>query len=53
MDAIIVAVSHDQYKLMGKKNWMKMFNSKGVFIDVKSIANKEFFFDTTIQYWQL
>ena len=52
-DAVIIAVAHDEYKGIAKEQWQKMFNSNCVFIDVKSIYDKEFFADTGINYWRL
>jgi UDP-N-acetyl-D-galactosamine dehydrogenase len=52
-DAVILAVAHDDYKEFNKKQWQKMFNGKGVLIDVKSIYDKDFFTDTTINHWRL
>tara|TARA_B100000686_G_C16798760_1_gene984356 strand:+ start:395 stop:1684 length:1290 start_codon:yes stop_codon:yes gene_type:complete len=53
VDAVILAVAHDQYKSMHKKEWKKIFNDKGVFIDVKSIYEKDYFNDTNINHWRL
>ena len=52
-DAIIIAVVHDEYKSIAKKHWQKMFNSKGIFIDVKSIYPKDFFAGENILHWRL
>jgi len=53
VDAVILAVAHDQYKSMQKKEWKKIFNGKGVFIDVKSIYEKDYFNETSINHWRL
>lgn len=52
-DAVIVAVSHDDYKKIAKEKWQEMFNGSGVFIDVKSIYENNFFTDTNIIHWRL
>jgi UDP-N-acetyl-D-galactosamine dehydrogenase len=52
-DAVILAVAHDDYKEFNKEQWQKMFNSKGVFIDVKSIYPKDFFTGKNILHWRL
>ena len=52
-DAVILAVAHDEYKGIAKEQWQKMFNGKGVLIDVKSIYDKDFFTDTDINHWRL
>jgi UDP-N-acetyl-D-glucosamine/UDP-N-acetyl-D-galactosamine dehydrogenase len=52
-DAIIIAVAHDEYKGIAKEQWQKMFNSKGVFIDMKSIYTKGYFTDSGINHWRL
>ena len=52
-DAIIVAVAHNQYKLIPKKNWQKMFKAQGIFIDIKSLYSKNYFSGTKISYWSL
>jgi UDP-N-acetyl-D-glucosamine/UDP-N-acetyl-D-galactosamine dehydrogenase len=52
-DVIIVAVAHDEYKTMTKEDLNSKFNSSGVFIDVKSIYEKDYFIDTNIIHWRL
>ena len=52
-DVVIVAVSHDEYKKIAKEKWQEMFNGRGVFIDVKSIFEKDFFTNTGINHWCL
>jgi UDP-N-acetyl-D-galactosamine dehydrogenase len=52
-DAVIVAVSHDDYKKIAKEKWQEMFNGSGVFIDVKSIYENNYFTDTNIIHWRL
>jgi len=53
-NVIIVTVAHDDYKKMSFKKWRNLFDENGgVFIDVKGIVNKEFFFNTNISHWRL
>ena len=52
-DAIIIAVSHDDYKKFILEDWRKMLNSNGVVIDVKSIYDRNTFAETSIRYWRL
>ena len=52
-DAVIVVLAHDEYKEITKEKWQKIFNSSGVFIDVKSIYKKDYFTDTNIIHWRL
>ena len=52
-DAIIIAVVHDEYKSIAKKHWQKMYNGKGIFIDVKSVYDKDFFSSTNVSHWRL
>ena len=52
-DTIICTVAHDEYKEITKGKWQKMFNGKGVFIDVKSMLPKEYFIGVTITHWRL
>ena len=53
VDAVIAAVAHDDYKSMKQEEWLAVFKDKGVFMDVKSIYGKEFFFGTNINHWRL
>lgn len=53
VDAVILAVAHDQYKTMQIEEWQNIFNGIGILIDVKSIYNKDFFIDTNISHWRL
>ena len=52
-DAVIVAVAHNTYKEFTKEQWEKMFDGNGVFIDVKSIFNNDYFTGTNINHWRL
>ncbi len=52
-DAVIATVAHDEYKDRTKKQWQNMFNGIAVFIDVKSIYDRDYFDDTDITHWRL
>jgi len=52
-DVVILTVAHDNYMGMAKEQWQKILNGKGVFIDVKSIYEKDFFIKTSISHWRL
>ena len=52
-DAIILAVSHDEYCHIIKSDWRKMLKPNGVLIDVKSIYNKNMFKNEKITHWRL
>jgi UDP-N-acetyl-D-glucosamine/UDP-N-acetyl-D-galactosamine dehydrogenase len=53
VDAVIIAVAHDNFKTIQKQYWNNIFNSKGVLIDVKSIFTKDYFNKTKIVHWRL
>jgi len=53
IDAAIFAVAHNNYKELTKDYCQKMFNGNGVFIDVKSIFEKDYFTETNITHWRL
>ncbi len=52
-DAIILAVSHNDYINLSLRDWEGMLNPEGVFIDVKSIFGKNYFSETKFRYWSL
>ena len=53
LDALALAVSHDEYKNFRKADWEKMLNPNGVVMDVKSIYNSNNFSELNITYWSL
>jgi UDP-N-acetyl-D-galactosamine dehydrogenase len=53
LDAIVLAVGHDDYKKIKPNAWEKILNKNAVFIDVKSIYSKDYFIDTTNNHWRL
>jgi UDP-N-acetyl-D-galactosamine dehydrogenase len=52
-DVVILAVGHNDYKEITKKQWQALFNDKGILIDVKSIYDSDFFTNTEIKHWRL
>ena len=52
-DAIILAVSHNDYMNLSLTDWEEMLNPEGVVIDVKSIFGKKYFSETKLKYWSL
>jgi len=57
MDALIVAVGHEEFLGLGVEDLDQMFkdgpNNQKVLVDVKSILNKEVFEELGYQYWRL
>lgn len=55
MDAIIVAVSHNEYKNLTVEDFDTLYSNDGpkVLIDVKSIYNREDFENSNYIYWKL
>ena len=52
-DAVIVAVSHDEYKSILLDDWERILRMDGVIIDVKSIFKKSYFSELEFRYWSL
>jgi UDP-N-acetyl-D-glucosamine/UDP-N-acetyl-D-galactosamine dehydrogenase len=54
LDIVILAVSHDEYKKIKLKEWLNIFNNKeGIFIDIKSVFEKDYFINSKIKHWRL
>ncbi|MGO4936262.1 nucleotide sugar dehydrogenase [Fundicoccus sp. Sow4_H7] len=55
MDAVIVAVSHNEYKNLTVEDFDTLYSNDGpkVLIDVKSIYNREDFENSNYIYWKL
>lgn len=56
MDAIIVAVSHDEFLSLSKSDFDKMFNSNNatrVMVDIKGLYNREEYQNGGYIYWRL
>ena len=53
IDAVILAVAHDEYKSIKIDNWVDIMNRKGIFIDIKSVFPINYFLDSTINHWRL
>ena len=52
-DAIIIAVSHDNYASFDSKDWARMIKPNGILIDVKALYDKDVFIGKNIIYWRL
>ncbi len=52
-DALIIAVSHDQYKNFLSNDWSSFLNPGGVVIDLKSIYPKGALSDFGLVHWRL
>tara|TARA_Y100000591_G_scaffold125211_1_gene107025 strand:+ start:2983 stop:4278 length:1296 start_codon:yes stop_codon:yes gene_type:complete len=52
-DAVVIAVAHNEYLSLNKKNWGKMLRPGGIVIDVKSIFDKDYFSKINLRYWSL
>ena len=55
MDAVILAVAHDEYKSLKQKDFEKLYRHgrKKVLIDVKSVLNRREYEDAGYVYWRL
>jgi UDP-N-acetyl-D-galactosamine dehydrogenase len=53
MDAIILAVAHEDFTLMLKDEWAKIMNSNSILMDVKSVYPKNYFNNSKIVHWRL
>ena len=54
MDAVIIAVAHDEFKRLGMKDIARFFGGGGrVLIDVKGILDKELCESSGYTYWRL
>tara|TARA_B100001175_G_C19499738_1_gene637393 strand:- start:1317 stop:2618 length:1302 start_codon:yes stop_codon:yes gene_type:complete len=52
-DAIILAVNHKEFLNISSNKWGKILRKNGVFIDVKSVFNENFFSKMNFRYWSL
>ena len=53
VDAVIIAVAHDQYHKINKKEWLTICKSPSVVMDVKKVIDENYFIESTIKYWEL
>ena len=53
IDVAVLAVAHDEYKRIQKEDWLKMFNSKVLVVDIKSLLPRDFFTEKNIFHWRL
>ena len=52
-NSVVIAVAHSSYKKINKKSWENILIKNGVLIDVKSVFNKDYFKNTSINHWRL
>tara|TARA_Y100000768_G_C23990765_1_gene692598 strand:+ start:6160 stop:7461 length:1302 start_codon:yes stop_codon:yes gene_type:complete len=52
-DAVIISVSHEEFRTLDKNSWLEIVNVGGLVVDVKSIYDKTFFKNLNINYWRL
>ncbi len=52
-DAVIISVSHEEFRTLEKNSWLEIVNKGGLVVDVKSIYDKTFFKNLNIDYWRL
>ena len=52
-DAVILAVSHKEYARFKLKDWKRLLKANGLFVDIKSAFNKDYFSSLKFKYWSL
>lgn len=53
LDAIVLCVSHKDYKTVTAEQYKSMLNTSGVFMDVKSTVDRAQFLENNINLWRL
>ncbi len=54
LDAVILAVAHEEYKKLGPQGILKTLRpGRGVIVDVKGLFSPEDFSQTPYRYWRL
>ena len=53
IDVVIIAVGHDNFKLIKSSSWEKIVKKDGIIMDVKSIFKKDYFINSSINHWRL
>ncbi|MEH6449012.1 MAG: nucleotide sugar dehydrogenase [Oleispira sp.] len=53
LDAIVLCVSHKEYKTVTPEQYKSMLNTSGVFMDVKSTVDRDLFLENNINLWRL
>lgn len=53
LDAIVLCVSHKEYKTVTPEQYKSMLNTHGVFMDVKSTVDRDQFLENNINLWRL
>ena len=52
-DAVILAVNHKEYSRFKPKDWNRVLKANGLFVDIKSVFNKDYFSSLKLKYWAL
>ena len=53
LDAIVLCVSHNEYKTVTPEQYKDMLNTNGIFMDVKSTVDRNKFLESDINLWRL
>ncbi len=53
LDAVVLAVAHDEYKMINADQWLSKVKANGLIVDVKSLLKKEDFSKSEVSYWCL
>ena len=54
MDAVILAVAHDGFRQLGRKDMDRLYgNGKKVLLDLKGLLDRKAFEDAGYRYWRL
>lgn len=53
LDALIIATSHEEFKLISREQFDTMFKNEKVIIDVKGILNRKEYEELGYKYWRL
>lgn len=56
LDAVIVAVAHDEFKKLSKADLDKFYragNTKKVLVDIKGVLDKKEYMTADYHYWRL
>lgn len=52
VDALIISVSHAQYRALAPEEYKSKFDGQGIIMDIKSILDPKDFVNSDITYWQ-
>ncbi len=53
LDALVIATSHEEFKIIPMEDYNKMFKDKKVIVDVKGILDKKQYTNSGYNYWRL